>query len=295
MLIVIADRMEKEVVDDLGVLGEVAYRPDNIEKSLSEADVLVVRSATKVTEELLSGAKKLKMVARAGIGLDNIDQNACRKRGIKVVNTPGASTNAVAELALGIMISMMRNVQKAHHQMKNGVWDKKSLVGREIEGKTLGIIGYGRIGSILGRKANALGMKIISYNPPPRHQDNIVKFVDDLDEFLSQADVISTHAPLTEDTKNLINKETIAKMKDGAYLINTARGGIVDEDALYEGCKSGKLAGAALDVYSSEPYKGKLLELENVCFTPHLGASTKEAQIRIGKELISIIKKEFGG
>jgi D-3-phosphoglycerate dehydrogenase len=295
MLIVIADRMEREVVEDLGAIGEVAYRPDDLEKSLSEADVLVVRSATKVTEELLSGAKKLRMVARAGIGLDNIDQNACSKRGIKVVNTPSASTNAVAELALGIMISMMRNVQKAHHQMKNGIWDKKSLVGREIEGKTLGVMGYGRIGSALGRKANALGMRVISYNPPPRHQDDIVKFVDDLDEFLSQADVISIHAPLTKDTKNLINKETIAKMKNGAYLINTARGGIVDEDALYEGCKSGKLTGAALDVYSSEPYKGKLLELENVYFTPHLGASTKEAQIRIGKELISIIKKEFGG
>ncbi len=294
MLIVITDRMETEVVQDLKALGEVVYKPDNLEKSLSEANVLVVRSATKVTEELLSGAKKLRMVARAGIGLDNIDQDACSKRGIKVVNTPSASTNAVAELALGIMISMMRNVQKAHHQMKNGVWDKKSLVGREIEGKTLGIIGYGHIGSALGRKANALGMRIISYNPPPRHQDDVVKFVDDLKEFLSQADVISIHAPLTKDTKDLINKETIAKMKDGAYLTNTARGGIVDEDALYEGCKSGKLAGAALDVYSSEPYKGKLLELDNVYFTPHLGASTKEAQIRIGKELISIIKKEFG-
>ena len=164
----------------------------------------------------------------------------------------------------------------------------------EIEGKTLGIVGYGRIGSSLGRKANALGMRIIAYNPPPRHEDKIVTYVDEFDAFLSQADVISIHAPLTEDTKNIINKESIAKMKDGVYIINTARGGTVDEDALYEACKSGKLAGAALDVYTSEPYKGRLLELDNVYFTPHLGGSTKEAQMRIGRELISIIKKGLG-
>ena len=294
MFIVIADRMEKEVVEELGALGDVVYRPENLKVSLSKAHVLIVRSATKVTEELLSDAKNLKMVARAGIGLDNIDQEACGKRGIKVVNTPGASTNAVAELVLGVMISMMRNVQKAHHQMKNGIWDKKNLVGKEIEGKTLGIVGYGRIGSSLGKKANALGMRIIAYNPPPRQEDKIVTYVDEFDAFLSQADVISIHAPLTEDTKNIINKESIAKMKDGVYIINTARGGTVDEDALYEACKSGKLAGAALDVYTSEPYKGRLLELDNVYFTPHLGGSTKEAQMRIGRELISIIKKGLG-
>lgn len=294
MLIVVADRMEKEVVEELESLGEVVYRPKNLGQSLSEAHVLIVRSATKVTEELLSGAKSLKMVARAGIGLDNIDQEACSKRGIKVVNTPGASTNAVAELALGVMISMMRNVQKAHHQMKDGIWDKKSLMGREIEGKTLGVIGYGRIGATLGRKADALGMKIIAYNPPPRHEDGIATFVDGFNSFLSQADVISIHVPLTEETKNMINKEAMAEMKDGAYLINISRGGIVDEDALYGACKSGKLAGAALDVYSSEPYKGKLLGLDNVYFTPHLGGSTKESQIRIGKELIRIIKEELG-
>lgn len=291
MLIVIADDMEKEVVTELKKLGEVIYRPANLTQSIQSADVLIVRSATKVTRELLEHCKKLKIVARAGIGLDNVDQEACEAKGIRVVNTPGASTNAVAELALGLILATLRNVQKAHHQMKNGIWDKKNLMGNEIEGKTLGIIGYGRIGAVVGKKAHALGMKVIAYNPPPRHEDGIAIFIDNLDKFLAQADVISIHTALTDDTKNMINKDTIAKMKDSVYLINTARGEIIDEDALYEACKSKKIAGAALDVYREEPYKGKLLELDNIYFTPHLGASTKEAQIRIGKELVEKLKE----
>jgi D-3-phosphoglycerate dehydrogenase len=176
--------------------------------------------------------------------------------------------------------------------MKQGKWEKKTLVGREVEGKTLGVIGYGRIGSALAAKAGALGMKVIAYNPPPRHDDGKARFVG-LDELLAQSDVVSLHAAITGRDANMINKRAIAKMKEGAYLINTARGELVDEDALYEACKSGKLAGAALDVYKNEPYKGKLLELENVYLTPHLGASTKEAQGRIGAELVRILKDEL--
>ncbi|MFH1521115.1 MAG: hydroxyacid dehydrogenase [Candidatus Micrarchaeota archaeon] len=292
MRIVIADQMEEEVVEEIRKLGEVEFKPFDIKKAIVDTDVLIVRSATKVTKELLDCAKKLKIVVRAGVGLDNVDQNACMERKIKVLNTPGASSNAVVELVLGLMLAMLRNVQKAHHQMKEGNWDKKNLTGTEIAGKTLGIVGYGRIGSLLGTRANALGMHVIAYSPPPRPPvENL--YVNDLDEFFAKADIISLHVPATNETKDMINKENIAKMKEGVYIINTSRGEIVDEDALYDGCKSGKIAGAALDVYKTEPYTGKLLELENVCFTPHLGASTKEAQIRIGKELVAILKTEL--
>ncbi len=293
MRIVIADQMEDEVVSGIRKLGDVTYKPADVRAALADADVLIVRSATKVTKELIAGAERLKVVARAGVGLDNVDQAACKEKNIKVMNTPGASTNAVAELALALILSMLRNVQKAHHQMKGGLWDKKSLTGSEVEGKTLGIVGYGRIGASLAAKAKALGMTVIAYNPPPRHEDENAEFVDGLDAFLARADVISLHVPSTPQTVNMINRQSIAKMKDGVYIVNTARGDIVDEDALYEGCRSGKIAGAALDVYRQEPYKGKLLELDNVCFTPHLGAGTKEAQARIGTELVKILKEEL--
>jgi len=293
MDIVIADQMEDEVVSGIKALGNVVYKPADVKSALKDADVLIVRSATKVTKELIADAKKLKVVARAGVGLDNVDQEACKARGIKVLNTPGASSNAVAELALGLMIGAMRNIQKAHHQMKGGKWEKKALIGSEIAGKTLGIIGYGRIGAMLGNKARALGMRVIAYNPPPRHDDGLVSFVEDLGSFLKQSDVISIHVPATPKTINMVNRESLAKMKDGVFIVNTSRGEIIDDDALYEAVKSGKVAGVALDVYREEPYKGKLLELENVCFTPHLGASTKEAQNRIGEELVKILKEEL--
>lgn len=289
--IIISDNMEKEVVEELKQIGEVVFLPENLQDAVKDANILIVRSKTKVTKELIDNAPNLKVIARAGVGLDNIDVKYAEEKGIKVINTPKASTNAVAELVLGQMLSCFRNTARAHHQMKNKIWEKKHLVGREIEGKTLGVIGYGRIGSTVGKKANALGMRIIAYSPPPRHEDEIVEYVDDFDSFLKQADVITLHIPLTDKTRNIINKETIAKMKDGVYIINTSRGEVIDEDALYEACKSGKIAGAALDVYWGEPYTGKLLELDNVYFTPHLGASTKEAQIRIGKELIEKLKE----
>jgi D-3-phosphoglycerate dehydrogenase len=293
MKIVIADQMEEGVVRDIRALGEVAYKPEDLAGALADADALIVRSATKVTASLIADAKKLRIVARAGVGLDNVDKEACLAKGIKVRNTPGASTNAVAELALGLIIGCFRNIQKAHHQMKGGRWEKKGLTGNEIEGKTLGIIGYGRIGAALGAKANALGMKVIAYSPPPRREDGIVTFEDDLGSFFSKADVISLHAALTEGTRNIINGENIAKMKGGAFIINTARGEMIDEDALYEAVRSGRVAGAALDVYRAEPYKGRLLELENVYLSPHIGAGTREAQEKIGAELVKILKEEL--
>lgn len=291
MKIVIADNMESEVVEGIRKLGTVVYKPANLKEELNDAEALIVRSATKVTADLIANAGKLKIVARAGVGLDNVDAKACEAKGIKVINTPGASSNAVAELVIGIMISMLRNVQKAHCQMKNKVWDKKNLIGNEIAGKTLGVIGFGRIGAMAAEKAHALGMKIIAYDPRAKEVP-YAKFVS-IDELFANSDVISLHTVLVPETKGMINRENIAKMKNGVWIVNAARGELIDEDSLYEACKSGKVAGAALDVYWQEPYSGKLLELDNVCFTPHLGASTKEAQVRIGVELVEKLSVEL--
>ena len=285
MIVVISDNMEQKVIDGIRKIAEVRYRPENLKEALKDADALVVRSATRVTGELLSETK-LRIIIRAGVGMDNIDLGTARDRGISVKNTPGASTNAVAELALGLIITGLRNVQKAHHQMKNREWKKKELVGNEIAGKTLGIVGYGRVGRSLAEKAGALGMKVIAHNVPGMEGKEFV----DVDTLFAQSDVISLHVPLNEQTKDMINRETIAKMKQGAFIVNTSRGGVIDEDALYEGCKT-KLKGAALDVYKEEPYKGKLLELDNVYCSPHIAANTEEAQERIGDEVISILKE----
>ncbi len=288
MKIIVADTMEEEVITELKNLGTVVYKPANLPSELSNAHVLIVRSATKVTRELIANARELKIVARAGVGLDNVDTKACEERGIKVVNTPGASSNAVAELVIGLLFSLHRNIYKAHLLMKNKIWEKSKLIGSEIAGKKLGIIGFGRIGSLVAQKAKALGMNVVAYDPTPR-PDAAVQFVD-LDTLLRESDILTIHVALTPETRNFINRDSIGKMKKTAYLVNTSRGEVVDEDALYGACKDGKIAGAALDVYKKEPYDGKLLELENVCFTPHLGASTKEAQVRIGTELVEKLK-----
>ncbi|MBD3397943.1 3-phosphoglycerate dehydrogenase [Candidatus Micrarchaeota archaeon] len=290
MKVVVSDNMNPGALEKVKETGaEVIYKPDSLEDAVSDAEVLVVRSATKVTEGLLSKAPKLKAVIRGGVGLDNIDQDACRKRGVEVANTPGASTNAVAELALGLAIATSRNIQKAHLSMKEGKWEKKSLSGTELHGKTFGLIGCGRIGTLTGEKAHRLGMKVVGYNPPPRHVSSFMEYVE-LDELFRNADIISLHVPLNQNTEKMINTESISKMKEGVIIINTARGQIIDEDALYDACKSGKVRAAALDVYCEEPYKGKLLELDNVFFTPHIGAATQEAQLRIGEEIASKIR-----
>jgi len=260
MKIVVSDILEEEALEKLRTIGEVLYRPERLEETLVDADVLIVRSATTVTKELIKAGKKLKVVARAGVGLDNIDVEHCKKKGIVVINTPGASANAVAELTIGSIINTLRQVPRAHYEMKNRIWGKKNLTGNEIAGKMLGIIGYGRIGSLVGQKARALGMKIIAYNPPPRANDSTVEYVEKLEDFLPRCDVITLHCNLTAETKKVINKKTIAKMKDGVVLLNLARGELIDEQALYEACKSGKIKAAALDVYEKEPYDGKLLE-----------------------------------
>ncbi|NYZ60248.1 hydroxyacid dehydrogenase [Candidatus Micrarchaeota archaeon] len=290
MKIVISDDLDAGAVENIKKAGHVVYKPANLDTELADADALVVRSATKVTKEFLGKAPKLKIVFRAGVGVDNIDVEACKARGIKVQNTPSASTNAVAEIAMGLVIGLFRNLGRAHHSMKSGKWEKKALMGHEIERKTLGIIGCGRIGCAVAHKAHALGMKVVAYNPPPRIDCAGVHYVE-LDELLAHSDVITIHAGASKETENIINAKSIGKMKKGAYIINLARGNMVDEEALYNALKEGKLGGAALDVYKEEPYKGKLLELENVIFTPHIGGSTFEAQDKIGAVIAEELKK----
>lgn len=289
MNIIIADKMEKEVVEGIRKLGSVELVPPDLKAALGNADVLIVRSATKVTEELLQSAPKLKVVARAGVGLDNVDKAACEKRGIKVVNTPTASSNSVAELALGMMFAFARRIPRADSSMKAKQWLKKELTGTELMGKTLGVVGLGRIGSMLAMKANALGMQILYAD---KHNSTLGKKVS-IEELFASSDYISLHVPLMPETKGMVSAAVISGMKKNAVIVNTARGGLVDEEALYSALKEGRIAGACLDVYPEEPYSGRLCGLPNAVLTPHIAGSTAEAQMRIGQELVERLKEEL--
>lgn len=260
-------------------------------ENIKNYDVLVVRSNTKVTSDVLeAGAKgNLKLVIRAGVGIDNIDLDYAKKVGIKVSNTPDASSDSVAELALGHMFSVARYIAVANYTMRNGQWNKKQYKGSEIAGKILGIIGMGRIGKALAGKAEALGMKII-YADVLGKQDNLAYEFMDLDNLLKVSDYVSLHVPYDKDKGALISSREISMMKEGAVIINCARGKVVDEEALLEGLNSGKLAGAGIDVFEQEPSKNtELINHERISVTPHIGASTKEAQERIGKEVAAIV------
>lgn len=260
-------------------------------ENIKNYDVLVVRSNTKVTSDVLeAGAKgNLKLVIRAGVGIDNIDLDYAKKVGIKVSNTPDASSDSVAELALGHMFSVARYIAVANYTMRNGQWNKKQYKGSEIAGKILGIIGMGRIGKALAGKAEALGMKII-YADVLGKQYNLAYEFMDLDNLLKVSDYVSLHVPYDKDKGALISSREISMMKEGAVIINCARGKVVDEEALLEGLNSGKLAGAGIDVFEQEPSKNtELINHERVSVTPHIGASTKEAQERIGKEVAAIV------
>jgi len=253
-------------------------------EKVKKYDALVVRSRTKVTSDVLDKAEKLKAIARAGVGLDNIDLPKAREKGIQVFNSPEAPCNAVAELVIGMIFSMARNIAHANYSMKQGEWLKKSLTGFEIAGKTLGVIGFGRIGYLVGKKAKALDMEILAFDVA---MDVVRPFVDevgakavDMDTLLSNSDFITIHVPLLPQTKHMIGREEFARMKVGAHIINAARGAIIDEEALKEALESGKISGAALDVFEEEPNPDPELigRLDVVC-TPHIGAGSVEAQI----------------
>ncbi|MCX8197080.1 MAG: hydroxyacid dehydrogenase [Candidatus Micrarchaeota archaeon] len=291
MKIVIADHLEQEVISGLKQLGECIVTPPDLSSALKEADVLIVRSATKVTESLLELAPKLKIVARAGVGTDNIDLHACQKRNIKVVNTPNASTNAVAEFTLALILCFCRKIHLADSSMKNKKWIKKELMGTELEGKTIGIVGFGRIGSLVALKAKSLGMNVLIYDT--KATSSSLGKTATLEELFAQSDFVSLHLPATAQTYKLVNARLLSLMKKTAVLINTARGSIIDEEALYDVLSKNMIGGACLDVYENEPYQGKLCELPNVILTPHIAGSSAEAQRKIGQELIQILKEEF--
>ena len=301
MRILASDGMEKNAGAALRDQGhevvEQFYAPEELAEQVKNFDVLVVRSATKVRTPIIDAALetgRLKLIIRGGVGIDNIDHEYAESKGIKVMNTPRASSNAVAELAMAHMLSCARFVSIAGHTMREGKWEKKIYNGIEVHGKTLGIVGYGRIGQSLGRMAIAMGMEVVAYDVfhVPGIENEHMHYVE-LDELFAVSDFISLHVPSLEG-QPLVNAETIAKMKDGVIIVNTSRGTNIDEAALLEALNSGKVRAAGLDVWSSEPATDNpLLSHPHVSCTPHIGAATAEAQGRIGAEIVDIIGKFF--
>ncbi|MBE0617727.1 MAG: phosphoglycerate dehydrogenase, partial [Proteobacteria bacterium] len=270
-----------QAADGIQVDVKTGLKADELKAIIGGYDALVVRSSTKVTAELLEAAANLKVVGRAGIGVDNVDVTAATKRGVVVMNTPGGNTVTTAEHALALMMSLVRFVPQATMSMKAGEWEKKKFQGHELCGKSLGVVGLGNIGSIVADRALGLKMKVVAYDPfisPDRAAELGVELLP-LDEVYRRADIITVHVPLLDETRGLVGADAFAKMKDGTYLVCAARGGIVDEKALLEAVESGKIAGAALDVFAQEPPGlTPLVSHERVICTPHLGASTVEAQ-----------------
>ena len=282
----------------LKITYEPEITPDQIKEKISNFDIVVVRSRTKITKEMIDRATQCKIIARVGVGLDNIDVDAAKTKGIRVINAVEGAMNAVAELVLGLMLSLAREIPRADREIRNGNWLKKELMGSELSGKYLGIVGLGNIGKRLAKLARGLNMNIIGFDVMPIADDfarDVGLIKADIDTLLSSADYISFHVPLTETTHHLVNSKRISTMKKTAYIINTSRGEIIDEDALYNALKEGKIAGAALDVFEKEPAVGnKLATLPNVVCTPHIGAQTKEAQTLaanvIGEKIIMILR-----
>jgi D-3-phosphoglycerate dehydrogenase / 2-oxoglutarate reductase len=279
-------------IDDIGIsilqkAGlDVVYKPniesDELLTSVNDCDVIVVRSRTKITKTVIDAAPNLKIIARVGVGLDNIDTSYAESKGIKVLNAAEAAMNAVSELVIGHMIALSRNIPKANDGIKSGRWLKKELVGVELRGKYLGIVGVGNIGRNLGRMAKCLRMNLIGYDIIPINQDYVREvgmIKTDLKTLLQNSDFVTCHVPLTDKTRHLINSETLSYMKPTAFLINTSRGEIIDEESLFSALNEKRIAGAALDVFEVEPPTNtKLLQLPNIICSPHIAAQTKEAQ-----------------
>jgi D-3-phosphoglycerate dehydrogenase / 2-oxoglutarate reductase len=275
-------------------------KPDQLNSIAKDYEVLVVRSRTKVTKEIIeASAPNVKIIARVGVGLDNIDIHQAEANGIRVINSPEAAANAVSELVMGLMLSLARSIPFADIETKKGKWVKSDLTGAELRGKYLGIIGVGNIGRNIGRIGRALRMNPIGYDIVPINKDFIREvglIVADLNTLLESADFVTCHVPLTAETKKMFNIDKFSKMKHTAFLINTSRGEIIDESALYDALKNGRIAGAALDVFETEPPTNKmLLQLPNVICTPHIGAQTKEAQqlaaVVIAEKIIQTLRE----
>jgi D-3-phosphoglycerate dehydrogenase len=257
----------------------------DLSEQISGYDAIVIRSATKLTADVLERAERLKVIGRAGVGVDNVDVEAATRRGIVVANAPESTVVSAAEHTIGLLVALSRNIPQAHAALKQGRWERGRYGGIELEGKTLGVLGFGRIGQQVARRALGLGMRVVAYDPfvaRERFRELGVERVESSDDVYGAADFLTLHLPLTDDTRGSVGREAFAKMRDGVRLINAARGELVDEAALLEALRSNRVAAAALDVFSAEPYQGPLLELDNVVLTPHLAASTEEAQDRAG-------------
>jgi D-3-phosphoglycerate dehydrogenase len=293
MKVLVCDKTEKECLEQMRAAGltvdtNFEITPEQLLTTLPAYEAVVVRSRTKIRKPLIDVCPNLKLIVRGGVGLDTIDVEYARSKGVAVKNTPRASSASVAELAIGYMFMLARSLYKATASMKAEKWDKKSFEGDEIGGKTLGIIGLGNIGMETAKRALQLGMTVVSYDPTSKGMFG-VPFVA-LDELLAAADYITLHLPKTQETANMLDAPQFAQMKTGVRIINCARGGIVNEEALYDALVSGKVAGAALDVFAEEPPTDwKLLKLDNVIASPHIGAATKEAQGRVGAEVAQIV------
>jgi len=299
--ILVTDGLEASAVDRLKAHHEVILKEstaDELPMSLMGIAAIIVRSRTKVTKAVIDAATDLKVIARAGVGVDNIDVDAATAKRLPVVNAPAASTTAVAELALGHMLALARHLPEAHESTRGGKWEKKRFEGSELQGKVLGLLGSGRIGGEVARLAQAFGMRTISYDPylpgEIAKQRNIALV--DMDTLLRQSDFLSVHAALTPETRHILGSEAFSKMKRTAQVVNCARGEIIDEAALATALRAGTIAGAAVDVFATEPPAGSpLLSAPNIHFTPHIGASTGEAQERVGESVAEDVLRVLRG
>ncbi|MFM7579531.1 MAG: phosphoglycerate dehydrogenase, partial [Microcystaceae cyanobacterium] len=295
--ILVSDPIDQVGIDILKQVAQVDIKtglPEaELVKIIPEYDALMLRSGTKVTKPIIEAGTQLKIIGRAGVGVDNIDVPAATRQGIVVVNSPEGNTIAAAEHAIAMMMALARHVPDANQSVKAKKWDRKSYVGTEVYKKTLGVVGLGKIGSHVASVAKALGMKLLAYDPfiSKERADQLGCTLVDLDFLFAESDFLTLHIPKTPETANLINAVTLAKMKLTMRIINCARGGVIDEAALYEALKSGQIAGAALDVFAEEPLgESPLRELNNVILTPHLGASTAEAQVNVSIDVAEQIR-----
>jgi D-3-phosphoglycerate dehydrogenase len=300
--ILLTDGLEENGQEILRKSAEVVNNPtitaDELLQVVGDYDAVIVRGRTKVVPAVFAAGKKLKVVGRSGVGVDNIDLNAAREHKVTVVNSPIATSISVAELTLALMLSLVRDLPRGDAGIKNGKWLKKEMEGAELYGKTLGVVGFGRIGSLVAQRAAAFGMQVIGYDPilnAEEMKQRGGRFVS-LDELYQQADVITLHLPLTNETRGMINTQAIAKMKQGVRIICAARGGVIDEAALLAGLESGKVAGAGLDVFATEPPGQTPLAVHpHVVCVPHIGAQTVEAQFRSAADIATEVLAALGG
>ncbi|MDP3732006.1 MAG: phosphoglycerate dehydrogenase [Candidatus Omnitrophota bacterium] len=305
MRILVSDPLSEEGlkilkdVKEFQVEVKAELKPDALKEIIKDYDALIVRSATKVTRDIIDAAEKLKVIGRAGVGLDNVDLEAATQKGVIVMNTPGGNTISTAEHTMSMILALSRNIPQANASTKKGEWKRSKFMGVELYNKVLGIIGLGRIGTEVAKRALSFGMKVLAYDPFLSREvaESLGVELVELKELLGNSDYITVHTPLTEETKHIVSTEEFGLMKNGVRVINCARGGIIDEAALLNALKEGKISGAAIDVFEKEPLSpdSELLKLDNVITTPHLGASTEEAQVNVAIEVAEIVRDALLG